>query len=181
MNSAMLTFARASVGCVCLCAGVGKLQNRRASQSFVRSVTRLTGLTDVAAVILAAVTIAAELAVSLGTLCGLRLQDSFLGATVLYLGILFVTVRAVHSGDSVTCNCFGARAQAPIGVHSIVRAAVLLALATYGLAVTFDGHTQTLAVGASVLFVGLGLCLGAALVFLDGFLLLWRIPEGGKS
>jgi hypothetical protein len=131
----VLVGCRSLIVLVFVVSAVSKLRSRQAYAEFVVATGRLSPRPVAATTArrLAAVAVAAELAVVALALVPATVPAGFGAAAALLLVFTGAILLALRRGVRAPCRCFGSSEQ-PLGYAQVVRNAVLLAVATLGLA-----------------------------------------------
>ncbi|MGP3956892.1 MauE/DoxX family redox-associated membrane protein [Nonomuraea sp. 3N208] len=153
---------RVAIGVVFLVAVLGKMRGRSAFAGFRVSVRGLVPLGPRASTALSGAIVLAEgCVVVLLAIPGTVQVGLMLAGTVL-AGFCAGIIRAMRSGSTTPCRCFGATGT-PLGRRHLVRNTGLLALVAAGLV---PGHTSPHPAGIA-LSVLVGAVLAAIVIFFD--------------
>jgi uncharacterized membrane protein YphA (DoxX/SURF4 family) len=159
----ILLVARLVLAAVFAIAGVGKLLGRPRTEATL-------GEFGVAASLRRPVAIAlplAELAITVGLLPAATAPWAALAAALLLAAFTAAVARTLRQGRQVDCNCFGSLGPSRIGTSTLVRNALLLALAVgVAIAAQDDPGTSAVAWLGSLDTAGLALLCAGVAIFL---------------
>jgi Methylamine utilisation protein MauE len=145
----VLLACRAVIGAVFLVSAVSKVRRRQAFTEFTGSVRALVPAARGAAPLLAAGTVAAEVAIAAATLWGRSQRFGLAGAALLLLAFSAALAVAIGRGVSTPCRCFGSSSQPP-SRSQLVRNAFLLIACAVGVLGSSDALVHP--AGAAVAF-----------------------------
>jgi peroxiredoxin len=122
-----LLFARVALALVLAAAGVGKLRDQAGTREAVVGF----GVTPALAPALAILVPVAELAIAVLLIPVATAARAALAALVLLAVFTAAMLLNLSRGRTPPCNCFGVASRRPIGTRTLVRNAVLMALAAF--------------------------------------------------
>jgi len=173
MTTAVLAI-RMLLAAVFAVAGIAKLRDLEGSRAAMRDFGVPAKFAGPAGVLLPI----AELAVAVGLVPTATARWAAIGAFLLLLAFIWGIANALRHGESPDCHCFGQLHSAPAGPATLVRNAVLAALALF---VVVDAPGAVLndwvaaRTAAELVAVGAGI---AAIFFGIGWFYMWRERRG---